>query len=262
MMNFGHLFTLIFFLNTSAFALVISDPLPDRGVLSRDTNHQIDPQIDYERFIGRVTDKDESSRIFKVKVENNNSKFFRAGDKVRFKVNQQEKREFCTGFVRSVEDFYFSIYVESLNPCYSAKEYFRRGTVLNFYAPVLAQRVLEASQYRNQLIVRKEDFLSQLNDINHFLWTFDQQKVKTAAEYDEQINRLQREKRKALDDMITLKQEKLILQNELMKKLTELDESLKFYRVERQELMSDRWNLDHDTGLPFGQRPQEEKWAE
>ena len=263
-MNFGHLCTLIFLLTTTSFVfgVVISDPLPESGVLSRDTNNQIDPLIDYERFSGRVTDKDESSRVFKIKVENNNSKFFRAGDKVQFKVNQQDRKQYCTGFVRTVEDFYFSIYVESLAPCFSSTEYFRRGTVLNFYAQVLGQRVMEASHYRNQLIIRKEDFLSQLNSINHFLWTYDQQKVKTAADYDEQINRLQREKRKALDDMITLKQEKLILQNELMRKLTELDESLKFYRVERQELMSDRWNLDHDTGLPFGQRPQEEKWPD
>lgn len=261
MMNFGHLFILIFLISTQAFGVVISDPLPEKGVLSRDTNHQIDPNIDYERFTGRVSDKDDSSRIFKIRVENNNSKFFRAGDKVSFKVNQQEKKNFCTGFVRNVEDFYFSIYVESLGPCYSTNEYFRRGTVLHFYSPILAERVLHASQYRNQLIVRKEDFLSQLNSINHFLWSFDQQRVKTAADYDLRINELQREKRKALDDMITLKQEKLILQNELMRKLTELDESLKFYRVERQELLSDRWNLDHDTGLPFGQRPQEEKTA-
>ena len=98
-----------------------------------------------------------------------------------------------------------------------------------------------------------------MNDINHFIWTFDQQKVKTAAEFDERINQLQREKRKALDDLITLKQERLILQNELMKKLNELDESMLFYRVERQELMTDRWNLDHDEGLPFGQRPQDIK---
>jgi hypothetical protein len=81
--------------------------------------------------------------------------------------------------------------------------------------------------------------------------------VKTAADYDEQINRLQREKRRALDDMITLKQERLVLQNELMKKLNELDESLIFYRVERQELMTDRWQMDHDQGLPVGHRPQE-----
>jgi hypothetical protein len=47
-----------------------------------------------------------------------------------------------------------------------------------------------------------------------------------------------------------------VLQNELMKKLNELDESLHFYRVERQELMTDRWQLDHDQGLPMGQRPQ------
>jgi len=148
------------------------------------------------------------------------------------------------------------MYVESLAPCFSTTEYFKRGTVLNFYSKVLALRTFEASRYREQLIVRKEDFLKQLNDINHFIWNFDQIKVKRAAEFDEEINRLQREKRKALDDMITLKQEKLVLQNELMKKLNELDESLLFYRVERQELMTDRWETDHDQGLPFGQRPQ------
>jgi len=111
---------------------------------------------------------------------------------------------------------------------------------------------------QNGLKLKKKgiDFLKQLNDINHFIWNFDQLKVKRAADYDEEINRLQREKRKALDDMIALKQEKLVLQNELMKKLNELDESLLFYRVERQELMTDRWESDHDQGLPFGQRPQ------
>jgi hypothetical protein len=155
-----------------------------------------------------------------------------------------------------VEDFHFSIYVETLSPCYSTSEYFRRGTVLHFYSKVLATRVFEASKYREQLILRKEDFLKQLNDINHFVWTFDQQKVKKASDFDEQINRLQRQKRKALDDMISEKQEKLVLQNELMKKLNELDESLKFYRVERQELLTDRWQTDHDLGLPVGQRPQ------
>jgi hypothetical protein len=174
-------------------------------------------------------------------------------------VNLKESSDYCKAFVKSVEDFYFTIFVESLAPCYSESEYFRRGTVLNFQSKTLALRLLEATKYREQLILRKEDFLKQLNDINHFVWTFDQQKVKTAAGYDEQINRLQREKRRSLDELITLKQERLVLQNELMKKLNELDESLHFYRVERQELMTDRWNLDHDAGLPVGQRPQEIK---
>jgi len=257
MKTFGHYGAVIFlFLAITVNAVTVVPNLPEAGVLAPDNHDAIDPNVDYEKFSGRVTDKDDSSRIFKIKVENNNSKFFRAGDKIQFKVNLQEKKDYCTGFVRSAEDFHFTIFVESLAPCYPDSEYFKRGTSLNFYSKVLGRRVLEASHYREQLVLRKEDFLKQLNDINHFVWTFDQQKVKKAAEYDEEINRLQRQKRKALDDLITLKQERLILQTELMKKLNELDESLLFYRVERQELMTDRWNVDHDLGLPVGQRPQ------
>lgn len=260
MRTFGH-FSLLFFLLFSfkAGAVVVVPNLPNQGVVGPENRGSIDPNVDYERFSGRVSDKDDTARIFKINVENNNTKFFRAGDPVLFKVNLKDTRDFCKGFVRNVEDFHFTIFVESLGPCYSTTEYFRRGTVLNFYSKTLALRVFEASKYREQLILRKEDFLKQLNDINHFLWTFDQQKVKTAADYDEQINRLQREKRKAIDDMITLKQERLVLQNELMKKLNELDESMLFYRVERQELMTDRWQMDHDQGLPVGHRPQDIK---
>lgn len=261
MKTFGHFWLHLFLilLPLTAKAIILVPTLPDEGVVAPDNRGDIDPQVDYENFSGRVTDKDDTSRVFKVQVENNNTKFFRSGDMVQFKVNLKNTRDFCKGFVRSVEDFHFTIYVESLAPCYSTKEYFRRGTVLNFTSKILAMRVFEASKYREQLIVRKEDFLKQLNDINHFIWTFDQQKVKTAAQYDEEINRLQREKRKALDDMITLKQERINLQNELMKKLNELDESLHYYRIERQELITDRWNADHDQGLPFGQRPQKIK---
>lgn len=259
MRTFGHFCLGLFLCLSTAHAVIVVPNLPAPGVVGPDNRGAIDPNVDYERFTGRVSDKDDSGRIFKVHVENNNTKFFRAGDEVLFKVNLKDNRDYCRAFVRSIEDFHFTIYVESLSTCYSSTDYFRRGTVLNFYSKTLALRVFEASKYREQLVLRKEDFLKQLNDINHFLWTFDQQKVKTAADYDEKINQLQREKRKALDDMITLKQERLVLQNELMRKLNELDESLSFYRVERQELMTDRWQLDHDQGLPVGQRPQEMK---
>ncbi len=255
-MRFFVIFLFHLFFIGGANAMILTPSYPKEGVLEPDNRGNINPEIDYERFTGRVSDKDENSRVFKIRVENNNTKFFRAGDQVLFKVNLKDSRDYCKAFVRNVEDFHFTIYVESLAPCYSTSKYFLRGTVLNFFSKTLAIRVFEATKYREQLIVRKEDFLKQLNDINHFLWTFDQQKVKTAANYDEEINRLMREKRRALDDMIALKQERLNLQNELMTRLNELDESLKYYRVERQELMTDRWNSDHDQGLPFGQRPQ------
>ena len=50
-----------------------------------------------------------------------------------------------------------------------------------------------------------------------------------------------------------------MLQVELQNKLDTIDESLEHYRVERQEYITDRWNLDHDLGLPMPQRPLEIK---
>ncbi len=257
MKHFRTLFSLLFLIfPLTLWAVIAASSLPDSGVLAPDSNNIIDPNVDYEHFSGRVTDKDDKARVFKVHVENNNTKFFRSGDLVLFKVNTKDNRQYCKGFVRSVEDFYFTIYVETLHTCFKEDDYFRRGTVLNFYSKQLAERILEGSLFRGQLVTRKQNFLRQMNDINHFLWTFDQQKVKTGADYDAQINELQRQKQKALDDLITEKQEKLVLQNELQRKLNDLDESLKFYRVERQELMTDRWENDHDLGHPVGQRPQ------
>ena len=123
----------------------------------------------------------------------------------------------------------------------------------------MAQRVFEASKYRELLILRKEGYLKQLNSINHFLWTFDQQKLKTAAEYDTKINRIMREKQLALDNLLNKKQENILLQSELVQKLDTLDESLDHYRIERQEHITDRWFMDHDRGLPIMRRPQKIK---
>ncbi len=255
----GHLlFVILLALPLLAWGTIAEPDLPNDGVVSADMNHAMDTHINYAEFTGRVSDKDDAGRIFKVHVENNNSKFFRAGDSLYFRVQGKEDDQRCKGFVRNVEDNYFSMHVENLSPCWK-EGYFRRGTVLNFDSKVLEGRVFEAMKYRELLIIRKDDFLKQLNGINNFLWTFDQQKVKVAANYDEQILEMQRAKQKALDDLIQQKQEQLTLQTELMRRLTEMDASLKYYQVERRELLTDRWNLDHDQALPVGQRPQDLK---
>lgn len=250
---------LLLLLPLYARAISMEPNFPNEGVMSPDMNDAMDPGINYDIFTGRVSDKDDASRVFKVKAENNNAKFFRAGDTLYFKVQQHADGDKCKAFVRNVEDFYFTMYVENLEPCWKKGEYFPRGMVLVFESPVLGDRVFEATKYRDTLILRKEDYLKQLNGINHFLWTFDQQKIKVAADYDARILEIQKQKQSALDDLITQKQEQITLQTTLMKRLTDLDDSLKFYRVERQELLTDRWNMDHDMALPVGQRPQEMK---
>jgi hypothetical protein len=259
MTTFGKVFFIFILCAHAAWATLMVPNLPNKGVADPDNNNFIDPEVDYEIFTGRISDKDDSGTIFKVKVENNNTKFFRAGDKIKFTVAQHEADRECLAYVRSNEDFHFVITVENLSACFSDDIYLKRGTILNFKAPILSQRILEASKYREILILKKDGFLKQLNDINHFVWSFDQQKVKTAAEYDEKILAMQKEKQRAIDELIRKKQEYLVLQNELMGRLNSIDESLNYYKIDRHEYITDRWNMDHDMSLPFPQRPQKMK---
>lgn len=242
-----------------AGATILTPDLGNQDTAGLPNNNFIDSRVDYSSFMGRVTDKDETGRILKINVQNNNSKFLKAGDIVFFKVNNHENKNSCKASVRSVEDFYFSVYVQDFDGCWGAEKYFPRGTQLNFKSDLLATRVLEGSEYRKLLILRKEGFLDQLNQINNFLWTFDQQKLKTAIDYDKRINELLKEKQLAMDNLIGKKQENLMLQTELVSKLDTLDESLDHYKVERQEYLIDRWNMDHDQDLPVGRRPQDLK---
>ena len=240
-------------------AVTITPVLPNQGVITGDNNKFIDPNVDYSEFMGRVTDKDDTGRILKVKSENNNSKFLKAGDIVYFKVNNQDKGQFCKASVRAIEDFYFSMYVRDFTACWDMDKYFPRGVQLNFKSKLMEQRVFEASKYREILLLRKEGYLSQLSELNNFIWTYDQQKLKTATEYDERINAIIREKQLALDNLIQKKQESILLQSELIKKLDSVDESLDHYKVERQEYLTDRWNMDHSSKLPVMRRPSKIK---
>lgn len=253
-------FLLILLSLSSVYSNTILTPdLTSKKITDTDNNTFIDPKVDYRQFMGRVSDKDDTGRILKIKVENNNTKFLKAGDILFFKVNNQDKGRFCRGSVRSVEDFYFAVYVRDFSSCWGRGRYFPRGMQLSFTSKILEQRVWEASQYRKQLLNRKDGFYKQLNGINNFLWTYDQQKLKLAAKYDQQINELIREKQLALDNLVQKKQENLLLQKELVERLDNLDESLDHYKVERQEYLLDRWSMDNDTGLPFARRPQDLK---
>lgn len=218
-----------------------------------------DPTKDYSSFEGRITDRDDTKTIFKVHSDNTNTKFLRAGDTMSFHIAHQEEEEACTGYVRSTEEKYFVLYVADMARCYRNDEYFRRGSILLFNSPMLASRVKDASSYRVNLIERRKDFYQQLSDINHFIWTYDQQKVLTSAEYDKKILALREAKQKALDSLIDKKKDYHRLQGELMRRLDALDKDLDFYRIGNEDTTLDRWNRDQNLGLPVGKRPQSYK---
>jgi hypothetical protein len=266
------LFSVIFVvLSSNGIVCAEDDEIPEelinqksktiKQTIQEQSDSFFDTTRNYGAFTGRVTDRDINTNILKVSSENGNIKFFRAGDLVQFKV-VKVGRGLCEGYVRSVENGYFVIYLKDIFPCFGSKRYFRRGTLLAFNSRRLENRVGDASQYRVVLLKRKQDFFKQLNNVNHFLWSFDQQKVLTAAEYDKKIIILNKAKENALELLIHKKQDKIRLQKELVFRLNSVEKDLLFYRIDNNELLVDRWHLDHDLGLPVGKRPQKSRKKE
>lgn len=228
-----------------------------KETLKIDADSFYDPNFDYSKFSARVTDRDATASIVKVSSENKNIKFFRAGDLVEFKIQNNKGADFCQGFVRSIEDRYFVMFVKDIFPCFPKEEYFRRGTALIMQSEKLAMRVREASVYRASLLVKKKDFMEQLNGINQFIWNFEEQKIQVAAEYDQKIVEIEKQKALALDRILAKKNDQIKLQRELAYRLDNIDKEVTFYRVEKDDLLFDRWHLDHDLGYPVYERPEE-----
>jgi hypothetical protein len=216
-----------------------------------------DSKFDYSQFSARVTDRDATTSIVKISSESRNVKFFRAGDLVEFKIQNNRNGDFCQGYVRSIEENYFVMFVKDLFPCFPKEEYFRRGTALVMKSEKLAIRMREASIYRASLLNKKKDFMLQLNDVNEFVWNFEEKKIQVAADYDQQIAEIEKQKLKALGQLLSDKNDKMRLQRELAYRLDNIDKELSFYRIEKVEPLFDRWHLDHDLGYPVYERPEE-----
>ncbi len=227
-----------------------------REKLAHELDSFFDEKVDYARFRGRISDKDSSDFILKIATENPNIKFLYAGDLVYFRPSLK-KRELCEGHVRSVAPGYLTIYVKNFSPCELKRgEILRRGTILSLSSPVLVERVKAASLDRISLMRRKEDFLRQLDRANHFLASFEQEKVQVAAEIDKRILDLTREKEKALFALLSKKRDQVRLQRELIKNLDDIDRNLERTLVENPPPLTERWRADQDLGLPVGMSPQ------
>ena len=232
-------------------------PLLDKGnTLEKQIEDSFfDPNYDYSRFTGRVTDRDDGKNLVKISSENGNIKFFRSGDLVKFRQAASRTKQ-CRGFVRSVEGKYFVMHIEDITVCWGRKEYLRRGAMMVFEAHSLSSRVRDASSYRILLLRRRRDFYKQLNDVNHFVWSYDQERIKLAAEYDEKITKIRQAKQRALDMLGVKKLDSINLQKELKYRLDQLDQSLDHYRVDKDDPKIDRWHLDHNLGKPVAKRPK------
>lgn len=218
-----------------------------------------DPKVDYHKTIGRITDRDASGQVFKIKGEDPNLKFFRSGDRLKFSMPGVKLETKCSAVIRSTEYDYAILFVNDISECWPRPGKVRIGTILNIESIDLAKRVKEASIYRVILLKRREDYIEQLKGLNNFVWAYNEKRIQVAAEYDKKILEIQKQKAKALSFLSLKKKNSMGLQSELSYRLDQLERELDFYRVEKRELYTDRWFLDQDTGAPVKNRPQDFK---
>lgn len=229
--------------------------LKSRGLLGRTSQQVYDPKVNYTEQVARVSDYDDTQKFYKLHFQNNNVKFLKKGDILKFRILNTKGAQ-CQGQVQKIENFFITVKVANLAICWRRTDYFRRGTLLKVSMPIMDHRVYEAVSFRKVLVQQKSDFLRQLQGINNFLYNYDQEKVKLMVNYEERMARLMEEKKKALRALQAKRQESYQLRQVLSKKLDKLDHDLRFYQVEREEQLVDRWDLSHDQGLPLSYRPQ------
>ena len=67
--------------------------------------------------------------------------------------------------------------------------------------------------------------------------------------------RFKKFKEEAINLLLSKKRDQIRIQRELGFRLDQIDNELKYYRVEKDELYTDRWHLDQDTGIPVYKKP-------
>ena len=205
--------------------------------------------IDYSYFYGRVSDLSKDQKMIRFSTENRNIKLFRAGDTLRFRVIKDKDGEECIGHVRDSDENYLVFSVTSYAPCLGDRLKMRIGNILRVNSEALFSRIKDAKVFREVLKKRKKDFLSQLNEVNTWLWTFKQQKLKSTAKYDQEISKLQLAKQQEISNLNLKRKDYLHLQRELKFRLDKLDQDLELYRIENSKVLRDRWAKDRDLGI-------------
>jgi hypothetical protein len=237
----------------------IEDYIWNEDVAHKDKGYLrlLDPEIDYSKLKGRVTDKRKNGRLIRIYTEHNNGKFLKTGDLVSFSLKKADASQ-CFGIVRETENFYITLRIRNFVDCTDSEKFVRAGTLLYFDSEVLKKRIYQAAKLRYQLLQRREKLAEKKKRIRRFIWSYDQQKMKTSAGYEQLILKKSREKQVALDDHLTRKKDSITLARELKRKLNQIDFDLRFYHVDRTELMADKLKVPRDSPEKWQFPPKEQ----
>ncbi len=172
-------------------------------------------------LLGKLSDKDADDKTMKIYSESSDVKFLKKGDLIKLRVAESSLEDSCTLRLTIVEDHYLTgeIQKDACRLKYSPL----RGTNLVFESDAWAKRMEEASYQKKTLISQKSNYLFQLNELNNFIYNFNDEKKKVESLYDQKINDLIKEKAQALKELSKKKDQSFSEQAKLQKELDQLD---------------------------------------
>jgi hypothetical protein len=219
--------------------------------MTADRNGFLDPTLDYSETYGRVSDYDPAVRVLKVKVENDYTRFLKPDDRIYLRPERIAKRNLsCVATIKKTEPYYFVAELDDWAQCLKSTNDMRRGLVVLVFGEILEVRVKQAAKMREDILMKKDSYLKQLAEANNFTWNFDLEREKLLNDFDQRLQALKNEKVNSIEALNRKKVDTVQVQGELMSEIHQLEELLKFYRLDRREVLKDRFYSDYDTSAP------------
>jgi len=185
-----------------------------------------------EKFHAKITDFDSSQKIFKVFIENPNSKFLKIGDIVSVFFEKTSKDQ-CRAHIREVERHYLVVFVPDVEFCFSQEQEIRRGANVIVSSPLFIQRTQEAFRSKKILEKTHQSLLQNLQQNQDFLASYADRQQQIRSKYGLERERLAQEEQEELLGLHSRKEEAIKLTKEIPYRLEQVKADILFFTQER-----------------------------
>jgi hypothetical protein len=193
-------------------------------------------------FTGLISRMNPSARLFRIRTDFANIKFFNRKDRIEFWSDSYPEQR-CDGLVEGRTNDYLLIKVHQFENCIR-KVHFTTGSYLHFESPDLAQTVKMANELVQ--ILQKKRIAMQVKKERH------QKELTGHVEKVDAVNKRYEILRQKLEiewqkELSSLEEDKAHIFMEFKNaeaRVNEIDTKIESYRIEDHNLKLDRWSLD------------------
>ena len=193
-------------------------------------------------FSGRVTTFNRELKTLKIKVEFANLKYLNTKDLVEF-WDERNTNQRCKAYVFGRSNDYLLLRTPELASC----ERFlliTSGAYLKFFSKDLANNIEMGKDVVSLLIKKRMAIQGQMDLRSRELDAHLERVNAVNARYDLLRTKLEREWQKELNNLEEDRVQSLRLAKDLEQRRDEIDKKLEIYKVQDENMKTDRWSLD------------------